>query len=93
MIYHILLHIAGTIIAVFLCAISIFSYREMRSPRQLFAALGFVALGLVEVVSLLNATDNVGALRIPVINMELGHLILVITLGFFGAGVLQGGRR
>src|SRR5215831_3380620 len=59
LIYHILLHIASVIIAVFLTAVSIIAYRRNGGSRLLFMTSGFAVLAFVEFLYLFYAAVNI----------------------------------
>ena len=89
MIYHIVLHIASLIVAVFLTVISAVAYRRSGSSRILFMFFGFLALTIVELIYLFNATEDIEEVAIPFIDIELPHIILLAMLALFGLGVLK----
>ena len=89
MIYHIFLHIVSLIFAVFLSVVSIISYRRTNSTRILFMTLGFFALAVIETLYLVHATANIEDVIIPVVDIELSHIILLIMLTLFGLGILK----
>ena len=89
MIYHIVLHIVSLIIAVFLTAISAVAYRRSGSPRILFMFFAFLALTVVELIYLFNATEDIGEVALPLVHVELPHIILLTMLTLFGMGVLK----
>ena len=90
MIYHILLHMAGLTIAIFLSIVSSLAYSRNTTARMLLMAVGFMSLTLVELFYLLQAGGIVvGQFIIPAINIELSHMILLIMVSLFGLGVLK----
>ncbi len=90
MIYHILLHIAGLTIAIFLSIVSLLAYSRNTTTRMLLMAVGFLSLALVEFFYLLDAGGiEVGQFIIPAVNIELSHIILLIMISLFGLGVLK----
>lgn len=90
MIYHILLHMAGLTIAIFLSIVSVLAYSRNTTTRMLLMAVGFMSLALVEFFYLLQAGGIViGQVIIPAVNIELSHIILLIMVGLFGLGVLK----
>jgi hypothetical protein len=93
MIYHISLHIVSVIIALFLSAVSILSYKRSNNTRILFMTLGFSLLAVIEFLYLFHATANIEDIIIPVVDIELSHLILLVMLTLFGLGVLKVSRR
>ena len=89
MIYHIFLHIISLIFALFLSVVSIISYRRTNSVRILFMTLGFFALAVIETLYLFHATANIGEVIVPIVDIELSHVILLIMLTLFGVGILK----
>lgn len=89
MIYHILLHLASLIISIFLGAVSLIAYKRHRSGRLLFMSLGFISLILIECLYLIFATTNIEDIIIPVVRIELPHVILFAMLTLFGIGVFR----
>jgi hypothetical protein len=90
MIYHILLHMAGLIIVVFLSTVSLLAYSRNKNARMLLMAAGFVTLAVVELLYLLQAEGvYIGQFTLPVANIELSHLVLLIMITLFGLGVLK----
>ncbi len=91
MIYHIILHIAGLAIAIFLSIVSFLAYLRNTTTRMLLMAIGFTTLALVEFFYLLQAggIEAVGQVIIPAVNIELSHVILLMMVSLFGLGVLK----
>jgi hypothetical protein len=90
MIYHILLHIAGLTIALFLSIVSFLAYSRNTTARMLLMAIGFMTLTLVEFFYLLQAGGiAVGQFIIPAVDIELSHMVLLIMVSLFGLGVLK----
>lgn len=91
-IYHVFLHVGSVIIAVFLTVVSVIAYRRNGSRRLLFMMGGFAVLAFVEFLYLFYATVNIEAVLIPVVDVELSHVILLVMLTLFGIGVLKVNR-
>lgn len=90
MIYHILLHMAGLTVAIFLSTVSFLAYSRNTTTRMLLMAVGFMSLVLVELFYLLQAGGIVvGQFIIPGVNIEFSHMILLIMVSLFGLGVLK----
>ena len=89
MIYHIVLHIVSLIVAVFLTTISAVAYRRSGSSRILFMFFAFLALTVVELIYLFDATEDIGEVALPLVHVELPHIILLAMLTLFGMGVLK----
>jgi len=90
MIFHIILHMAGLTIAIFLSIVSFLAYSRNTTTRMLLMAVGFMTLALVEFFYLLQAGGiAVVQVIIPTINIELSHMILLVMVSLFGLGVLK----
>ena len=86
-IYHLLLHVISLIIAIFLGLVSILAYLRNRSWRLLFMMLGFFLLSGVEAMYLFHVTSNVEDIVIPIVDIELSHVIFLVMLTLFGIGI------
>ena len=89
MIYHILLHVTSLIVAVFLTIIAALAYKRSGSTRVLFMFLGFLLLTIVELIYLFNSTGDLRIMAIPLVQIELSHIILLVMLTLFGIGVIK----
>ena len=87
--YHIILHIASLILSIFLFIVSISSYLRNGGSRLLFMSLGFLSLVIVEALFLFYATRGIREILVPVVNIELPHVILFAMLTLFGIGILK----
>jgi hypothetical protein len=87
--FHILLHLSGIIIAVFLSIISAFAYSKARTRRLLFTMIAFSLFVVSEVFSVIDAawqyTYYLGAFS----SAELGHILMICTLGMFALSVFR----
>jgi hypothetical protein len=92
-IYHIVLHIASLILSIFLSVVSIISYVRNGGSRLLFMSLGFLSLVIVETLFLFYAARGIREILIPVVNIELPHIILFVMLTLFGIGILRVNSR
>jgi hypothetical protein len=92
-IYHIVLHIASLILSIFLFVVSIISYVRNGGSRLLFMSLGFLSLVIVETLFLFYAARGIREILIPVVNIELPHIILFVMLTLFGIGILRVNSR
>jgi hypothetical protein len=90
MIFHILLHMAGLTVAIFLSTVSVLAYSRNKTTRMLLMTAGFVTLAVVELLYLLQAGGiYVGQFTIPVANIEISHMVLLMMVSLFGLGVLK----
>jgi hypothetical protein len=88
-IYHISLHIVSLIIATFLSVVSILAYKRSRGVRLLFMTLGFLSLIVIEILYIFYSMIGIEDIIIPVVNIEIPHVILFIMLTLFGIGVFK----
>jgi len=86
-IYHILLHLASLIIAIFLGIVSILAYLRNRSSRLLFMMFAFVSLSIIEGMYLFDVSSNIEDILIPGVDIGVSHMIFLVTLTLFGLGV------
>jgi hypothetical protein len=93
MIYHIILHIVSLIIAIFLTVISMVAYKKTKSTRIFFMTLGFFSLIIAEFLYLFNATENIEEIALPLVHIELPHVILLTMLTLFSIGILKVNMR
>lgn len=89
MIYHILLHLFSLIIAIFLATVSLLSFNKGRSRRVLFMSLGFSALAVVELLYFIVAAHGISDVILPIVDIELQHVILFAMLCLFAVGILN----
>jgi hypothetical protein len=86
-IYHILLHLASLIIAIFLGIVSILAYLRNRNYRLLFMMFAFISLSIIEAMYLFDVSSNIEDIVIPGVDIEVSHVIFLVTLTLFGLGV------
>jgi hypothetical protein len=89
MIYHIVVHLVSFIVSVFLGTISAAAYRRTGSTRILFMFFGFLSLAIVELIFLFDATEDIDEIALPLIHIELPHIVLLAMVALFGIGVLR----
>ena len=89
MIYHIIVHIISFIVSTFLATISAIAYKRSSSTRILFMFFGFFSLTIVELIYLFDATGDVEEFALPLVHIELPHIILLVMLTLFGVGILK----
>jgi hypothetical protein len=88
-IYHILLHLASLIIAIFLGVVSILAYLRNGRSRLLFMMFAFLSLSVIEAMYLFGVSSNMEDIVIPGVDIELSHVIFLVTLTLFGIGVFR----
>lgn len=90
-IVHIMLHVAGITLATFLTALAALAYRRAPARRMQVTAIAFSAFIAAEVSTLIDATwpgvYNVGGVSL----LEVGHLLMLSSLGLLAVGVFQDG--
>ena len=86
---HILLHVGGITLATFLTILSVMAYARMHSKRLLITIFAFSTFVLAEIVTLLDATwptlYNIGDVAL----LEVGHLLMISSLGLLAMGVFR----
>jgi hypothetical protein len=85
-IYHILVHLASLIIAIFLGVVSMLAYLRNRTSRLLFMMFAFVSLSIIEAMYLFDVSSNIEDIVIPGVDIEVSHVIFLVTLTLFGIG-------
>jgi hypothetical protein len=89
MIYHVLLHMITMLIAVLLVIISSIAYYRSRSTRMLMMMVALIALSISEGINFLVSVDVLRFTSVPLINTEVPHLLILLTLVFLLIGVLK----
>ena len=93
MIYHILIHIISFDVALFLTTISFVSFKKTKSKKILLTGLSFGFLLIIEFLYLLQSSRVLGTFYIPLIEVEFQHVLLLLMLVLFAAGVLRLERK
>src|SRR5262249_23534919 len=86
-IYHIFLHIASVIITIFLVVVSILAY--LRNSRLLFMMFAFLSLSVIEAMYLFDVSSKTGDIVIPGVDIEISHVIFLVTLALFSIGIFR----
>jgi hypothetical protein len=89
MIYHLLLHVISIIIAIFLGLVSIVAYLRNGRSRLLFMMFGFLLLSIIEATYLFDVTSKIEDIVIPIVDIELSHVIFLVMLTLFGIGIFR----
>ena len=88
-IIHILLHVGGITLATFLTILSALAYFRLKSKRLMITTYAFSVFIVGEVVTLVDATwpniYDIGDLAL----LEVGHLLLITSLGLLAMGVFR----
>jgi len=93
MIYHVTLHIISFDIALFLTIISLISFNKTKSKKVLFTVLSFSFLLITEFLYVLQSSDISGEFQIPLIGIEVPHILLLVMLSLFAIGVIRLERK
>lgn len=89
MIYHLLLHVISLIIAIFLGLVSILAYLRNGRSRLLFMMFGFLLVSIIEAMYLFDVTSKIEDIVIPIVDIELSHVIFLVMLTLFGIGIFR----
>jgi hypothetical protein len=87
--FHILLHISGISIAVFLSIISALAYSKTRTRRLLFTMIAFSMFVASESFSVIDAAWQYTYYLGEFSSAELGHILMIGTLGMFALSVFR----
>lgn len=86
---HILLHVGGITLATFLTILSVLAYFRLRSKKLLITTCAFSAFVAAEIFALIHATwpniYDIGDLAL----LEVGHLLMITSLGLLAMGVFR----
>ena len=86
---HIILHVGGITLAVFITVLATLAYHRLRTRRLLLSAVAFANFIGAEIILLVDATwPSVFDLDIMSIS-EIGHLLTFATLGLLALGVFR----
>ena len=86
---HIILHVGGISLAVFITVLAVFACHKLRTKRLLLSAIAFANFIGAEIVLLVDATwPNVFDFDMMSIS-EVGHLLTFVTLGLLALGVFR----
>jgi hypothetical protein len=91
-IYHIFLHLSSLIIAIFLGVVSILAYLKNERSRLLFMMFAFLSLSVIEAMYLFDVSSKTQDIIIPGIDIEISHVIFLVTLTMFGIGIFRVGK-
>lgn len=86
---HILLHVGGLTLAVFIAIIATFAYAKLRTKRLLFSAIAFNVFIIAEVVLLIDTTWPTVFDLVNMSLQEVGHLLTFMALGLLALGVFR----
>ena len=86
---HIILHVGGITLAVFISILAGIAYYRLKTKRLLLSAIAFTNFIVAEIVLLLDATwptlYDLGDIPLS----EVGHLLTFVTLGLLALGVFR----
>ena len=88
-ILHIVLHVGGIVLAVFLTLLGIMAYYRLKTKRLLLTAIAFGIFICAEAVTLVDATWPMLYSFGTVSLLEVGHLLMITTLGLLAMGVFR----
>jgi len=88
-VFHILLHFAGISFAVFLSIISALAYSKNRTRRLLFTTIAFSMFVVSESFSVVDAAWQYTYYLGEFSAAELGHILMIGTLGMFALSVFR----
>lgn len=86
--FHIAVHEAGFVLAIFLFAIAIIAYKKTKITRMIFSAGAFLVLGISQIGFMLEKIDTPAGMHIENVaeeHFDIGILIMTVlfALGIF----------
>lgn len=86
---HIGIHIAGITLSIFLSILAIIAYKNLKTKKMLFTLVSFTVFVTAEIVTLIDATwPVIYDLEFMTLS-EVGHVLLLVTLGMLSLGVFR----
>ena len=86
---HIVLHIGGIILAIFISLLAILAYSRLRTKRLLITSFAFGIFIAAESILLIDATWPTVYDFDAISLLEVGHLLTFTTLGMLALGVFR----
>ena len=87
--FHIGIHVAGLTLSIFLLILAAMAYKNLKSNKMLFTLISFTVFVVAEIVTLIDATwptiYDLGYMTLS----EVGHVLLLVTLGMLAIGVFK----
>lgn len=88
-VFHIVVHLSGISLAVFLSIISAIAYSRIKTRRIFFTMIAFSLFVIAEALSLVDATWQYTYYLGPFPAEEIGHFFELSTLGMFAISVFR----
>ncbi len=86
---HIGIHVAGLTLSTFLSILAVMAYKSLKTKKMLFSLSAFTVFVAAEIVTLIDATwptiYDLGYMTLS----EVGHVLLLVTLGMLSIGVFR----
>lgn len=86
---HIGIHIIGLTLSTFLLILASHAYKNLKTTRMLFTLISFSMFVSSEIVTLIDATWPSMYDSEYMTMSEIGHILLIITLGMLAIGVFR----
>lgn len=86
---HILLHVGGLTLAVFITILALMAFRRIKTKRLLYTSIAFGMFIMAETTLLIDATWPLVYKLGSVPLTEIGHILTFTTLGLLAIGVLK----
>ena len=85
---HIAVHIVGVTLSIFVALVAFLAYQRFRTKKLLLAQIAFSVFFVAEMVTLVDVTWP-GFSMDAVTLSEIGHYLLIATLGILAMGVFR----
>jgi hypothetical protein len=87
--FHIVLHVGGTIIAIFLTIVTTIAYSKIKTKRLLLTMIAFSVFIAAESLSLIDATWPFTFYIDEISIAEISHMFIISMLGIFTLAVFR----
>lgn len=88
-VYHILLHVTGICVAVFITVLAIVAYYRLKTKRLLLTTIAFSIFIAAESIVLIDATWPQLYDLNQISLLEIGHMLTITSLAVLAAGVFR----
>jgi len=85
--FHIAIHEAGFILAVFLVGITIIAYKETKFPRLLFSLAAFTALAIGQLIYMLERMNAPETMHLSIVGEGSFDVAILIMTAIFAVGI------
>lgn len=86
---HIAIHVTGLTLSTFLLILAIIAYKNLKTNKMLYTSIAFIVFVSAEITTLVDATWPIIYDLEYMTLSEVGHILLIVTLGMLSIGVFR----